>query len=37
MDVMANVTNVTTMAGCVECHQQMKAAPAAGFVTKANS
>jgi hypothetical protein len=25
MEVMANVTNVTTMAGCVECHQQMKA------------
>jgi hypothetical protein len=24
MDVVANVTNVNTMAGCVECHRQMK-------------
>jgi hypothetical protein len=31
MDVMANVTNVTTMAGCVECHQQMKAGTGCGF------
>jgi len=29
--VMANVTNVTTMAGCVECHQQMKAGTGCGF------
>jgi hypothetical protein len=25
MNVMANVTNVTLMAGCVECHREMKA------------
>ncbi len=31
MDVMANVTNVTTMAGCVECHQQMKAGTGCAF------
>jgi len=31
MNVMANVTNVTTMAGCVECHQQMKAGTGCGF------
>jgi hypothetical protein len=31
MDVMANVTNVTTMAGCVECHKQMKAGTGCGF------
>jgi len=31
MDVMANVTNVTTMAGCVECHRQMKAGTGCAF------
>jgi hypothetical protein len=31
MDVMANVTNVTTMAGCVECHQQMKVGTGCAF------
>jgi hypothetical protein len=31
MDVMANVTNVTTMGGCVACHQQMKAGTGCGF------
>jgi hypothetical protein len=31
MDVMANVTNVTTMSGCVECHQQMKAGTGCEF------
>ena len=31
MDVMANVTNVTTMAGCVECHKLMKAGTGCGF------
>jgi hypothetical protein len=31
MDVMAVVTNVTTMAGCVACHQQKKAGTGCGF------
>jgi hypothetical protein len=31
MDVMANVTNITTMAGCVACHQQMKAGTGCQF------
>jgi Cytochrome c7 and related cytochrome c/Cytochrome c3 len=31
MDVTANVTNVTTMAGCVDCHQQMKAGTGCEF------
>jgi hypothetical protein len=31
MDVMANVTNVTTMAGCVQCHQQRKAGTGCEF------
>jgi len=31
MDVMANVTNVTTMAGCVECHQQRNAGTGCEF------
>jgi len=31
MDVIANVTNVTTMAGCVECHKQKKAGTGCGF------
>ncbi len=31
MDVMANVTSVTTMAGCVECHRQMKAGTGCAF------
>ena len=31
MDVMANVTNATNMAGCVECHQQMKAGTGCAF------
>ncbi len=31
MDVMANVTNVTTMAGCVDCHKQSKAGTGCAF------
>ena len=31
MDVMANVTNVTTMTGCVDCHQQRKAGTGCAF------
>jgi len=31
MDVMASVTNVTTMAGCVDCHQQRKAGTGCEF------
>jgi hypothetical protein len=31
MEVVANVTNVTTMAGCVECHRQMKAGTGCQF------
>ena len=31
MEVMANVTKVTTMAGCVECHRQMKAGTGCEF------
>jgi hypothetical protein len=31
MDVMANVTNVTTMVGCVDCHQQSKAGTGCEF------
>ena len=31
MAVMANVTNVTTMAGCVECHRQRKAGTGCEF------
>src|ERR1700689_340261 len=31
MEVMANVTNVTTMAGCVECHKQRKAGTGCEF------
>jgi hypothetical protein len=31
MDVMANVTNVTTMAGCVDCHRQSKAGTGCAF------
>jgi hypothetical protein len=31
MDVMANVTKVTTMGGCVECHQQRKAGTGCAF------
>lgn len=31
MDVMENVTNVTTMAGCVDCHKQMKAGTGCEF------
>ena len=31
MDAMANVTNVTTMAGCLECHLRMKAGAGCEF------
>ncbi len=31
MDVIANVTNVTTMAGCVDCHRQRKAGTGCEF------
>ncbi len=31
MDVMSNVTNVTTMAGCVDCHRQRKAGTGCEF------
>jgi hypothetical protein len=31
MDVMANVTNVTTMGACVECHRQKKAGTGCEF------
>ncbi len=36
MEAMANVTNVTTMAGCVNCHKQSKAGAGCHFATKAN-
>jgi len=31
MDVMANVTDVTTMGGCVACHQERKAGTGCAF------